>query len=86
MQADLDLIKVDMHDFFTIGTDFGHLTVEIDWISTAGATGNDNTDDLCFLLHGKQSFLKYVKIERNRRLGVVRGPNIRILFRKTTPI
>ena len=51
MEADFDLIQVDMHHFFTIGANLGNLAVKIYGISTAWTARDDNTNDFCFLLH-----------------------------------
>jgi len=65
VQTHFHLIKVDMDDFFTICANLRHLSIKIDRISTTRTTGNHNTNDLCFLLHGKQSFLKCLKMGKN---------------------
>ncbi len=61
VEAHFDLIQVDVDDLFAVGAHFRHLPVEIDRISATGAARNDNTNDLCFLLHDMQSFRKWSK-------------------------
>lgn len=61
MQAHLNLIEVDVDQFFTIRANFGDLTVKIDWISTAWATRNDNANDSCLMLHSG-AFLFHIMI------------------------
>ena len=56
MEADFDFIQIDMYHFLTVGANLRNLTVKIDWISATGTARNDNTDDLCFLLHVPRSF------------------------------
>jgi hypothetical protein len=55
-EADFDLIEVDMNHFLAISADFRHLPVEIDRITATGTARNDNSDDLCLLLHDRESF------------------------------
>jgi hypothetical protein len=50
-EADFDLIEVNMDDFLAIRADFRHLPVEIDWIAATWTAGNDDSNDLCLLLH-----------------------------------
>jgi hypothetical protein len=58
MQTHFNFIEIDMDQLFTICTDLGDLSVKIDRIAAAGATCNNNADDLGFLLHFKYSFPK----------------------------
>jgi hypothetical protein len=69
VQTYLDFIKIDVDYFFAVGTDLGHLPVEIDRVTATGTTGNDNTDDFCFLLHFKLSFLNCSKLSYFKELG-----------------
>jgi len=61
MEAHFDLIQIDVDDLFAVGAHFRDLPIEIDRISATGAARNDNTNDLCFLLHDMQSFRKWAK-------------------------
>ena len=53
MEADFDLIEIDMNDFLAIRADLRHLAIEIDGIPTARTACDDDPDDLCLLLHGR---------------------------------
>jgi|WetSurMetagenome_2_1015567.scaffolds.fasta_scaffold652318_1 hypothetical protein len=72
MQTYLNLIKVDMDDFFAVRADFRHLPIKVDRVSTAGAACNDYTDDFCFLLHGSNPFeiAEYWKCPTRRQVLV----------------
>jgi hypothetical protein len=61
MEAYFDFIQVDMYYFFTVSTNFRDLPIKIDWVPTAGATCNDQSNYLCFLLHSNIPF-KITKI------------------------
>jgi hypothetical protein len=63
VEADFDLIEVDMHQFFAICADFGHLTVKIDGVTATRAARNDDPDNFGFLLHLETSFQKLLKIK-----------------------
>ncbi len=62
MEADFNLVEVDVNDFLTICADLGNLAIKVNRIAAARTTGNNDPDYLRFLLHGKVSFLKYAKI------------------------
>ena len=56
VKADFHFVQVDVDHFLTIGANLRYLPVEIDRITAAGTAGDDNTNDLCFLLHVDRSF------------------------------
>jgi hypothetical protein len=55
-QAHFNLIEVDVDDFLAVGANFCHLPVEIDRITATRTARNDDSDDLCLLLHDVKPF------------------------------
>ena len=74
-----------MDDFFTICTDLRNLTIEIDRISAAGATRNNNADNLGFLLHSKLSFQECFEMIEFQQIGDDCTPNITKKSEKSIP-
>ena len=55
-KAYFNLIEVDVDDLFAVRADFCHLSVEIDRITATRTARNDDSDDLCLLLHVEKPF------------------------------
>jgi len=86
MQANLDLVQIDLHNFFTVSTDFSNLAIKINGIPTNRATRNNDTDHLGFLLHDSDILSRNgSKMLKSDCSGGILASNIIIFSEKTIP-